>query len=371
MIMNELAVLSVDVVIPVYNAPELTRRCIDSVVRHLGQSIGAIYIQDDASTLETRAMLDSLRHEKIHVHHADRNQGFGKSVNDAVARSGADLVLVLNSDTEIHENFLPLLCDTFNADPQLAVISPVTDEAADYSRYLRHPGGYVATYRFQGYAFLIRRDIFLALGGFDLVYGRGYFEDTDLGRRLDQQGWRIGVQPDARIHHESGGSFGRGRSYRLLAERNRTLYLSRYPDARRNVLLISNHHTPADFPDGLADAVEQVLRQGGGVHWLTSSPLPQLSCLQMRNSPASIKTIAQLMLRGWSREDKRISEVWLLPGVSGILRTVLVLLIRLRKLEVKYWEDRVSRSDDSLPADRKNPPASAILREEASKQNME
>jgi len=339
--MNELAVLSVDVVIPVYNAPELTKRCIDSVVRHLGQSIGAIYIQDDASAIETRAMLDSLHHEKIHVHHADRNQGFGKSVNDAVVRSKADLVLVLNSDTEIHGNFLPLLCAAFNADPQLAVISPVPDKSASYDRYLRHLGGCIVTYRFQGYAFLIRRDVFLAMGGFDLVYGRGYFEDTDLGRRLDQQGWRIAVQPDACIHHESGGSFGRGRSYRLLAERNRTLYLSRYPDARCNVLLVSNHHTTADLPDELADAIEQVLRQGGGVHWLTPSPLPQLSCLQMRNSPASIKTIAQLMLRGWSREDKRISTVWLLPGVSGILRTVLVLLIRLRKLEVKYWEDRV------------------------------
>lgn len=52
------------------------------------------------------------------------NQGFGKSINDAVARSDADLVLVLNSDTEIHENFLPLLCEAFAVDPELAVISP-------------------------------------------------------------------------------------------------------------------------------------------------------------------------------------------------------------------------------------------------------
>ena len=371
MIMNELAVLSVDVVIPVYNAPELTRRCIDSVVRHLGQSIGAIYIQDDTSAIETRAMLDSLHHEKIRVHHADRNQGFGKSVNDAVARSKADLVLVLNSDTEIHGNFLPLLCAAFDADPQLAVISPVPDKSASYDHYLRHLGGYIVTYRFQGYAFLIRRDIFLAMGGFDLVYGRGYFEDTDLGRRLDQQGWRIGVQPDACIHHESGGSFGRGQSYRLLAERNRTLYLSRYPDARRNVLLVLNQPVTSDLPDELADAIEQVLRQGGGVHWLTPSPLPQLSCLQMRNSPASIKTIAQLIVRGWSREDKRISAVWLLPGVSGILRTVLVLLIRLRKLEVKYWEDKVSRSDDLLSISRKNSAVGPILQEETTKQNLE
>ncbi|MEK7303118.1 MAG: glycosyltransferase, partial [Pseudomonadota bacterium] len=176
---------SVDVVIPVYNAPELTKRCIDSVVTHLGQSIGTVYIQDDASDTETREMLGSLGYEKIQVYHAVKNQGFGKSVNDAVARSDADLVLVLNSDTEIHENFLPLLCAAFDADPRLAVISPIHDKSANYDRYLRHPGGHIATYRFKGYAFLIRRNIFLEMGGFDLIYGRGYFEDIDLGRRLD------------------------------------------------------------------------------------------------------------------------------------------------------------------------------------------
>jgi glycosyltransferase involved in cell wall biosynthesis len=57
--MNKPAALSVDVVIPVFNAPELTKRCIDSVMTHLKQSIGTVYVQDDASSDETRAMLDA------------------------------------------------------------------------------------------------------------------------------------------------------------------------------------------------------------------------------------------------------------------------------------------------------------------------
>ena len=369
--MNELAMQSVDVVIPVYNAPELTKRCIDSVVTHLGQSIGAVYIQDDASDTETREMLGSLGYEKIQVYHAVKNQGFGKSVNDAVARSDADLVLVLNSDTEIHENFLPLLCAAFDADPRLAVISPIHDKSANYGRYLRHPGGHIATYRFKGYAFLIRRNIFLEMGGFDLIYGRGYFEDIDLGRRLDQQGWRIGLQPSAYIHHESGGSFGRGRSYRLLAERNRTLYLLRYPDAHRNILLVSGYRTLADLPVELTDAIEGVFRQGGGIHWLTPLPLPQLSCLQLRNSPASIQMIIKLMLRGWSREDKRISAVWILPGVPALLRILLALLVRVRKLEVRQWEMGLPELADLLPDNRQDLSVRPILGEESTKQNPE
>ena len=118
--MNKPAALSVDVVIPVFNAPELTKRCIDSVMTHLKQSIGTVYVQDDASSDETRAMLDDLRYPQVHIYHAPENQGFGKSVNDAVARSDADLVFVLNSDTEIDEDFLPVLCAAFVADPELA-----------------------------------------------------------------------------------------------------------------------------------------------------------------------------------------------------------------------------------------------------------
>lgn len=341
--MNASIAPSVDVIIPVYNAPELTKRCIDSVVNYLGHAIGAIYVQDDASDTETCVMLDSLSYPQVHVYHAQQNQGYGKSVNETVARSDADLVLVLNSDTAVYENFLPLLCEAFAVDPELAVISPVQDSFAKYNlaKYLRRPGGYIATYRFQGYAFLIRRNVFIAMGGFDAQFGRGYFEDTDLGRRLDQQGWRMGVHPDASIHHAGGASFGRGQSYRSLAQRNRALYLSRYPEARQNILLISGQYMLTDLPVQLAHAIEQVLRQGGGIHWLTSSPLPQLSCLQMRNSPASVKIIMKLMLRGWSREDKRISAIWILPEVSGLLRILLAIFIRVRKLEVQKWSSAV------------------------------
>jgi GT2 family glycosyltransferase len=339
--MDESVEPTVDVVIPVYNAPESTKRCIDSVIAYLGCSMATIFIQDDASGAETSAMLDGLPYRQLHIHHAPENQGYGKSVNEAIARSAADLVLVLNSDTEVHENFLPILCRAFAADPKLAVISPATvyDKSVRFcfERYMRRPGGYITTYRFQGYAFLIRRHIFAAMGGFDVQFGRGYFEDTDLGRRLDRQGWRMGVHPNASIHHAGGASFGRGQSYRLLAQRNRALYLSRYPEARQNILLISGQYALTGLPAQLADAIEQVLRQGGGVHWLTPVPLPQLSCLQMRNSPASFSMIMKLMLRGWSREDKRISAVWILPDTSAWSRALLTLFIRVRKLEVRKW----------------------------------
>ena len=338
--MNETAAPIIDVVIPVYNATELTKRCIDSVVTHLGSSIRTVHIQDDASGAETRVMLDNLSYPQLHIYHAPENQGYGKSVNEAVARSNADWVLVLNSDIEVLDNFLPLLCGALTTDSKLAVISPMEGDSQETQtgRYVRQPGGYISTYRFRGYALLIRRAVFQTMGGFDAQFGRGYYEDTDLGRRLDQQGWRMGVHPDAAIRHETGASFGRGKSYRELVQRNRTLYLLRYPLARQNVLAISGNAILADLPSRIADSMEQVMRQGGRLHWLTASPLPQLSCLQMRNGKASFKTIVKLMLRGWSREDKRITAVWILPGVPAGLHIVLALFVQVCRLEMREWQ---------------------------------
>jgi len=326
----------IDVVIPVYNAPELTRRCIDSVITHLSPSIRTIHIQNDASGEETRSMLDHLPYPSVQVFHAPVNQGYGKSVNDAVARSDAELVLVLNSDLEISSNFLPLLCGALAADPKLAVISPseTAMPAEKINRYQRQPGGYIATYRFRGYGFLIRRAVFLAMGGFDAQFGRGYYEDTDLGRRLDQQGWRMGLHPEAIVQHKTGASFGRGKAYRELVGRNRKLYFSRYPQAQQNVLVVSGAEVSAE----LSNAIEQVMRQGGRLHWLTPERLPKLSCLQMQNSALSLRGLLKTLLRGWSREDKRITAIWLSPPVAFWARAMLMLLGRLRRLEIRQWQ---------------------------------
>lgn len=330
---------TVDVVIPVYNSPELTQRCIASVINHLSADIKNLHVQDDASDFATRVMLDALNYPQLRVHHASENQGYGKSVNEAVSRCTASLVLVLNSDTEVSTNFLPLLCAALVADPELAVISPVHDHFFRYKpeRYQRFPGGYIATCRFQGYGFLIRRDLFLSLGGFDSAFGRGYFEDTDLGRRLIVQGWRLGVHPDAYIRHHSGASFGRGKSYRQLTRRNRALYLSRYPEVQRNVLLISSCLVLEDLPVLLMQTIDAVLKQGGGVHWLTPDNSVQLSCLQMRNSRLSFKMIVRLLLRGWGRKDKRITAVWVVPDIPKALSGMLYLLAHLRRLEWQVW----------------------------------
>jgi len=340
--MSETVVPSIDVVIPVYNAPELTRRCIDSVVSCLSESIEHIYIQNDASNTETREMLDSLPYDITHIYHEIKNQGFGASVNDAVSRSSASYILVLNSDTEINGNILPPLCEAMSVDSQLAVVIPASNDyiEEDFDQYLRQPGGYIRTHRLRGYAFLIRRSIFQEIGGFDPIFGRGYYEDIDLGRRIYERNWCIGVYPDSPIYHKGGGSFGRGSAYRKLKQRNRALYFSRYPSAQRNVLFLSGNCPLTNFPQDLLNTIDDVYQRGGVLHWLSTGAATKSPCLHMRNRPANLWIVLKLMIfYGWSRKDKRISDVWLLlPSNSSFLCKLLVLLSKMRGIKMLAWE---------------------------------
>ena len=347
--MRKSTLQSIDVVIPVYNAPILTRRCIDSVVSMLGRLIQYIHVQDDASDAQTSEMLDGLTYSCVRVYHAKKNQGFGRSVNEAISRSDAEFILVLNSDTEIREDILTPLCAALAADPQLAVISPNHRSFAkhDVNRFLRRPGGYVPAYRLQGHAFLIRRAVFTMLNGFDPIFGRGYFEDIDLGRRLVLRGWRIGVHPDIRIFHNGGGSFGRGLAYHKLVKINRACYLARYPSANRNIVFLSGCYMLANLPGDLLDEIEKVFRGGGAVHWLTPEPAPQLFCFHMRNRSISLWTSVKFMLRGLKRKDKRISEIWLFPGIPCRYNRLFLTFAHFRKLKIKSWPVKQHKSSPS------------------------
>jgi len=318
---------TIDVVIPVYNAPDLTRRCIDSIVTHLNQSIRRIIIQNDASDSETRGMLDSLPYDCVDVYHAEKNQGFGLSVNEAVNRSDAFYVFILNSDTEISQDFLPLLCSTFEVDPKLAAIVPAGNSYAKYdlTRYVLREGGYIPNYYLRGHAILIRRDVFQEIGGFDPAFGRGYYEDIDLGRRLDLHGWHFGIHPSAYIYHKKKGSFGNGRRQKQLAQHNRAFYLRRYPQAQQNVLLFSTGSSLVSFPPSILATIERICCEGGCIYWFTPVLSPALLCLQMYSRPLRLTSVIWATLKNWRRADRRISAIWIVNDIPFLLRTALII----------------------------------------------
>jgi GT2 family glycosyltransferase len=65
-----------------------------------------------------------------------------------------------------------------------------------------------------------RRAVLLELGGFPESFG-AYFEDVDVAFRLHWAGWQTLFQPESRVYHHVGSSYGRaGRRLLEMQSRN-------------------------------------------------------------------------------------------------------------------------------------------------------
>ena len=218
----------VTVVVPVHGKAGLTRHCIDQL---LGQDLPAgtrLLVVDDASPDDTAGLLASYG-ERIDVLHLPHNVGFGAACNAGVEAARTELVVLLNNDTTPHPGWLQAMLREAEQHPAAAAVGArllhldgtVQHAGVVFGRdrlphhvYAGFPGDHPAVVRsraFQvvtGACMLLRRSVFLELGGFDLGYRNGH-EDVDLCLRLREAGHEVRYCGDAVLTHLESVSRGR------------------------------------------------------------------------------------------------------------------------------------------------------------------
>jgi N-acetylglucosaminyl-diphospho-decaprenol L-rhamnosyltransferase len=202
------------------------------------------------------------------------NLGYGSAVNRGVAASppGLGLLLVCNPDLEVPAGAVDALAAALDADPGCALVGPLirtpggdrypsarhfpsmVDAAghallgtfAPDNRFTRNyqrtdldtaPDVTMAVDWVSGACFLVRRDAFESVGGFDESYFM-YAEDVDLCWRLGRAGHRVAYAPAAEVTHAQGTSTDH-HPYRMILEHHRSLlrFAARSSEGWRKVLL--------------------------------------------------------------------------------------------------------------------------------------
>jgi N-acetylglucosaminyl-diphospho-decaprenol L-rhamnosyltransferase len=167
---------------------------------------------------------------------AGANIGFSAACNAGAAATTAPWILFLNPDTITRGNAPCVLLETAKR-KNLTVVAPrLTDREGNYqyaSAELRLPSFAYFTLEYLlvnrlwprnpwrrradvadfdplkervieqpiGAAFLVRRDVFEAIGGFDERFHPLWFEDVDICKRLTEAGHEIWYEPRAEIVH--------------------------------------------------------------------------------------------------------------------------------------------------------------------------
>lgn len=173
----------------------------------------------------------------------EKNLGFAKAYNEAIKKVDADLVALLNNDTKVDRKWLQELVNAILEDKLIAAVGSKI-LLYDNPQLLNHAGAKITLigggfdiglYRQDaneynmkkpvgavcGAAMLVKKDVFLEMGGFDDDFF-AYFEDTDFCWRAWLYGYKVIYVPTSVVYHKLGGSWGRSSPQKVfLGEKNR------------------------------------------------------------------------------------------------------------------------------------------------------
>ena len=231
----------VAVVIPNYNGERLLRACLDSLRAQSFMGFETLIV-DNGSTDGSLGILAS-EFPEVRVLALGENRGFSAAVNRGIAASEAELVALLNNDTEQAPGWLAALVEAADAHPRTGSFASklvgyqrrnVLDGAGDALRRSGLPyrlghgekdrGQYEAGRTVFGAcaaAALYRRGMLDDVGSFDEDFF-AYCEDADLSFRAQLAGYGCRYVPEAVVYHMGGASGGgkRGEAATRLGTRN-------------------------------------------------------------------------------------------------------------------------------------------------------
>ena len=219
----------VSVIIVNYNAGHLLIKAVKSVINFPGVEV---VVADNASTDQSFAKLESqVKASNLVLIDNHANLGFGKAVNQAVAKSQGDYIYLLNPDASLSATTLSRMIQTAQTYQSRAIIAPRLENPdgspqsscyrpqtignaikeywlgirGSYSKYLPKGKRPVAVHAAVAAAWLVPRSVWDELGGLSDRFFL-YFEDLDMCDRAYAQGVQVIYDPQAVVKHAHGVS---------------------------------------------------------------------------------------------------------------------------------------------------------------------
>ena len=200
---------AISVVIPVFNNVEMLSRCLAAVAASTHPALEIIVV-DDGSTENLQPVTDSFGARLVRVSAGPRGPAHAR--NAGASAAVGEVVLFVDADVLIDTDTLQRFAGVFAARPDVsAVFGSYDDEPAtsdfvsqfkNLFHHFVHQQANVEAETFWSGCGAVRRDVFLAAGGFDdKRYGRPSIEDIELGYRLRTAGHRILLSKDIQVKH--------------------------------------------------------------------------------------------------------------------------------------------------------------------------
>ena len=255
----ELINFKTTIIIPVYNAYEDTKKCIESVIQYTDHKHPILIVNDASTDLRINKLLEEFNLGQLHISVIENfdNLGFVKTCNLAFSESDGNTdVVLLNSDTVVTPNWLDKLINAAYSAKNIATVTPLTNNGTICSVpvWLESndiPEGhtiisfaslienislreYPQIPTAVGFCMYIKRDILNKVGYFDAInFGRGYGEENDFCCRATNLGYVHIIDDSTFVYHSGSKSFGEQKL--KLIEENLNILAKLHPDYFQNV----------------------------------------------------------------------------------------------------------------------------------------
>ncbi|WP_215224157.1 glycosyltransferase family 2 protein [Echinicola shivajiensis] len=241
---------SISIIIPNYNGQKLLKKYLPhtyKAVQNSGVDFEVIVV-DDASKDDSIAFLKEHYPQVITLVNK-KNKGFSFTCNQGIKMAQYELVLFLNSDVRLEENYFEQFWHYFENPDTFGVMGRIVNtegKIEDAARMVAFQGlKFKATHFYinkdqsrltptaylSGANALVDRKKLLELGGFDEIYSPFYVEDVDLSFRAWRLGWKCYYEHNAVCHHEVSSTTKREHGKSTL-----------YPILYRNKFILQSIH---------------------------------------------------------------------------------------------------------------------------------
>ncbi|WP_373479351.1 glycosyltransferase family 2 protein [Geminocystis sp.] len=195
------------IVIPVYNGGENFHFCLDSIKEFAPSSVEVIIVAD-GDTDGSRNLATEFDYQLL-VNNISQGPATARNMGAKIAKS--DLICFFDADVTINQNTIPLIVDFFAQNQDISAIIGSYDDAPFADNFLsqyknlfhhyNHQKGKENASTFWGACGIMRKKIFLEIGGFNENYRFPSVEDIELGYRLIKAGYEIRLCKDIQVKH--------------------------------------------------------------------------------------------------------------------------------------------------------------------------
>jgi len=214
-----------------YNGAKLLPVYLPSFANHRGKA--DVYVADNGSN-DRSVEIVKRDFSTIRVIELSKNYGYAGGYNKALENLEYKYLALVNTDIELTEGWLDPILNILETNPGIAAVQPKILAARDRGsfEYAGAAGGYIdrlgypfcagrilndvemdegqydrcaSIFWASGAAFVIRSDVFYALGGFDDDYF-AHMEEIDLCWRIHRAGFDIVYTPLSVVFHEGGAT---------------------------------------------------------------------------------------------------------------------------------------------------------------------